>query len=219
MDWKKVLWTHLLKGVKAARLRLKIAVFENTHAHIHGDDIALQQDGVCSEEQKDAAQVESYVVQRYIENPYLINGDVLKWSLSLKKIIKYQFGKWKRNWRLLSLQAKNLIWGSTWWSSRYVLKPEKRRVFCTVKLWQRVWIIVCTCVLQYAPLKAWLYRDGFARFSNTRFSLSTIDDICILSPHLHMFAVGLSRICVMKYWCTVSFKIAWVWPNFWGHCS
>ncbi|KAI2649912.1 putative tubulin polyglutamylase TTLL9 [Labeo rohita] len=28
----------------------------------------------------------------------------------------------------------------------------------------------------YIPLKAWLYRDGFARFSNTRFSLSSIDD-------------------------------------------
>lgn len=78
MDWKKVLWTHLLKGLKAAPLRLKIAVFESTNAHIYVDDIALQQDGVCSEEQKDAAQVESYVVQRYIENPYLINGDQLK---------------------------------------------------------------------------------------------------------------------------------------------
>lgn len=34
--------------------------------------------------------------------------------------------------------------------------------------------------LKYLPLKAWLYRDGFARFSNTRFSLSSIDDQCIL---------------------------------------
>ena len=27
---------------------------------------------------------------------------------------------------------------------------------------------------------AWLYREGFARFSNTRFSLDSIDDTCIL---------------------------------------
>lgn len=32
------------------------------------------QDGIRSEEQKDEAQVESHVAQRYIENPYLING-------------------------------------------------------------------------------------------------------------------------------------------------
>lgn len=41
---------------------------------------------------------------------------------------------------------------------------------------------------QYIPLRAWLYRDGFARFSNTRFTLSSIDDQCILglrpsTPH------------------------------------
>lgn len=34
--------------------------------------------------------------------------------------------------------------------------------------------------MQYIPLRAWLYRDGFARFSNTRFTLSSIDDQCIL---------------------------------------
>lgn len=37
---------------------------------------------------------------------------------------------------------------------------------------------------QYIPLRAWLYRDGFARFSNTRFTLSSIDDQCILESHL-----------------------------------
>lgn len=34
--------------------------------------------------------------------------------------------------------------------------------------------------LQYNPLKVWLYRSGFARFSNTRFSLDSIEDTCIL---------------------------------------
>ena len=33
---------------------------------------------------------------------------------------------------------------------------------------------------QYNPLKVWLYRGGFARFSNTRFSLDSIEDTCIL---------------------------------------
>ena len=35
--------------------------------------------------------------------------------------------------------------------------------------------------LQYNPLKVWLYRGGFARFSNSRFSLDSIEDTCILS--------------------------------------
>ena len=30
------------------------------------------------------------------------------------------------------------------------------------------------------PLRAWLYRSGFARFSNTRYCMDTLDDTCIL---------------------------------------
>lgn len=47
---------------------------------------------------------------------------------------------------------------------------------------------------QYIPLRAWLYRDGFARFSNTRFTLNSIDDQCILGSHLPIpYALGPSR--------------------------
>ncbi|XP_035501775.1 probable tubulin polyglutamylase TTLL9 isoform X4 [Scophthalmus maximus] len=91
------------------------------------DIMDWKKDGPRSEEQKDAAQVESYVAQRYIENPYLINGK--KFDLRI-----------------------------------YVL------------------------VTSYVPLKAWLYRDGFARFSSTRFSLSSIDD-----KYMHLTNVAVQR--------------------------
>ncbi|XP_034551382.1 probable tubulin polyglutamylase TTLL9 [Notolabrus celidotus] len=86
-----------------------------------------KKDGTRSEEQKDTAQVESYVAQCYIENPYLINGR--KFDL-------------------------------------------------------RVYVLVTS----YVPLKAWLYRDGFARFSSTRFSLSTIDD-----KYMHLTNVAVQK--------------------------
>uniref|UniRef100_A0A8C6Q5I6 Tubulin--tyrosine ligase-like protein 9 n=1 Tax=Nothobranchius furzeri TaxID=105023 RepID=A0A8C6Q5I6_NOTFU len=83
--------------------------------------------GFHTEEQKDAAHVESYVAQRYIENPYLLNGR--KFDL-------------------------------------------------------RVYVLVTS----YIPLKAWLYRDGFARFSNTRFFLGTIND-----KHMHLTNVSVQK--------------------------
>uniref|UniRef100_A0A8C1B9F5 Tubulin--tyrosine ligase-like protein 9 n=2 Tax=Cyprinus carpio TaxID=7962 RepID=A0A8C1B9F5_CYPCA len=93
------------------------------------DIIDWRKDGSRSEEQKDEAQVESYVAQRYIENPYLIAGISNTFSLSI--------------FSLLDL---------------------------------------------YIPLKAWLYRDGFARFSNTRFSLSSIDD-----QYVHLTNVAVQK--------------------------
>uniref|UniRef100_A0A8D2L4B3 Tubulin--tyrosine ligase-like protein 9 n=1 Tax=Varanus komodoensis TaxID=61221 RepID=A0A8D2L4B3_VARKO len=74
-------------------------------------------DGARFDEQKDEIPVENYVAQRYIENPYLIGGE-----------------------------------------------------------------------LPYLPLKAWLYRDGFARFSNTRFTLNSIDD-----HYVHLTNVAVQK--------------------------
>ncbi|XP_029013456.1 probable tubulin polyglutamylase TTLL9 isoform X2 [Betta splendens] len=91
------------------------------------DIMDWKKDGTRSEEQKDTAPVESYVAQRYIENPYLINGR--KFDL-------------------------------------------------------RVYVLVTS----YVPLKAWLYRDGFARFSSTRFSLSSIDD-----KYMHLTNVAVQK--------------------------
>ncbi|XP_020137364.1 putative tubulin polyglutamylase TTLL9 isoform X4 [Microcebus murinus] len=48
----------------------------------------------------------------------------------------------------------------------------------------RVYVLVTS----YTPLRAWLYRDGFARFSNTRFTLSSIDD-----QYVHLTNVAVQK--------------------------
>ncbi|XP_064640679.1 probable tubulin polyglutamylase TTLL9 isoform X2 [Lineus longissimus] len=70
---------------------------------------------------------ETYVVQRYIMNPYLIGGR---------------------------------------------------------KFDMRIYLLVTS----YIPLKAWLYRGGFARFSNTRYSLESIDD-----NYVHLTNVAIQK--------------------------
>ncbi|XP_010626768.1 probable tubulin polyglutamylase TTLL9 isoform X2 [Fukomys damarensis] len=48
----------------------------------------------------------------------------------------------------------------------------------------RVYVLVTS----YLPLRAWLYRDGFTRFSNTRFTLSSIDD-----QYVHLTNVAVQK--------------------------
>ncbi|KAG7513259.1 putative tubulin polyglutamylase TTLL9 isoform X1 [Solea senegalensis] len=91
------------------------------------DIMDWKRDSTRTEELRDGPQVESYVVQRYIENPYLIN------------------------------------------SRKFDL---------------RVYVLVTS----FNPLKAWLYRDGFARFSTTRFTLSIIDD-----KYMHLTNVAIQK--------------------------
>ncbi|XP_059836400.1 probable tubulin polyglutamylase TTLL9 isoform X4 [Hypanus sabinus] len=59
--------------------------------------------------------------------------------------------------------------GITW-----IMKPVARSQGKGIFLFRRLKDIMEW--RKYIPLKAWLYRDGFARFSNTRFSLTSIDD-------------------------------------------
>eukprot|EP00794_Sanderia_malayensis_P018747 gene18747-20636_t len=79
------------------------------------------------EKKEDKEAPEAYIVQRYIENPYLIGGK---------------------------------------------------------KFDMRIYILVTS----YVPIRAWLYRDGFARFTNFRYSLDSIDD-----TYVHLTNVAVQK--------------------------
>ncbi|XP_068608285.1 probable tubulin polyglutamylase TTLL9 [Brachionichthys hirsutus] len=66
-------------------------------------------------------------------------------------------------------------------AQRYIEKPY---LINGRKFDLRVFVLVTS----YVPLKAWLYRDGFARFSNTRFCLSAIDD-----KYMHLTNVAVQK--------------------------
>ncbi|XP_033101541.1 probable tubulin polyglutamylase TTLL9 isoform X2 [Anneissia japonica] len=65
--------------------------------------------------------------------------------------------------------------------SRYIERPY---LIGGRKFDIRIYVLVTS----YIPLKAWLYRSGFARFSNTRFSLESIDD-----TYVHLTNVAVQK--------------------------
>ncbi|XP_071959133.1 probable tubulin polyglutamylase TTLL9 isoform X2 [Antedon mediterranea] len=65
--------------------------------------------------------------------------------------------------------------------SRYIERPY---LIGGRKFDIRIYVLVTS----YVPLKAWLYRSGFARFSNTRFSLESIDD-----TYVHLTNVAVQK--------------------------
>ncbi|KAG5446572.1 putative tubulin polyglutamylase ttll9 [Clonorchis sinensis] len=65
--------------------------------------------------------------------------------------------------------------------SRYIDNPY---LVSERKFDLRVYVLVTS----FSPLKAWVYRDGFARFSNTPFSLDTLDD-----QYVHLTNVAVQK--------------------------
>uniref|UniRef100_A0A1I8F225 Tubulin--tyrosine ligase-like protein 9 n=1 Tax=Macrostomum lignano TaxID=282301 RepID=A0A1I8F225_9PLAT len=105
---------------------------------------------------------ETYVVSRYIDNPYLVGGR--KFDLRVYVLVmsvsgsRYTFG-----FLMLVMMLKLLpIQTSTSQDP-----PPFRHLPPKI-------------LHHYIPLKVYLYRDGFARFSNTRYTSDSIDDTCEL---------------------------------------
>ena len=83
---------------------------------------------------------ETYVVQRYIDDPYLIGG------------------------RKFDLRCYLLVTSVSASRGSSLLLSLLNNIMCPV--------------FQYIPLKLWVFREGFARLSNTRYSVDSIDDTC-----------------------------------------
>lgn len=169
-----------------------------------------------SDEHKDTAQVENFVAQRYIENPYLINGE-------------------EQNTYAAMVNVSELFLIIITFSCFFFSPPTGRkfdlRVYvlvtsvCTKTFFRKYFFPFPNTrfsyhIFQFVPLKAWLYREGFARFSNTRYSLSTIDDKCIL---LHKYAwISPSPPLLWKpflsIWCRGNTKVHLKVLIFWPYC-
>ncbi|CAH8536931.1 unnamed protein product [Schistosoma rodhaini] len=92
---------------------------------------------------------------------------------------------WKRTGMKCEQQtvgdAPNRELPETYVVSRYVTNPY---LLCGRKFDLRVYVLVTS----FNPLKVWVYRDGFARFSNTRFSLDSIDD-----QYIHLTNIAVQK--------------------------
>lgn len=96
----------------------------------------------------------------------------------LKDIVEWKKGEYQAH--LQSDQNKELP--ETYVVQRYINNPY---LIGGRKFDIRVYVLVTS----YYPLRMWLYRGGFARFSNTRFSMDAIDD-----TYVHLTNVAIQKL-------------------------